>query len=168
MLNPDAIARGLETVAAWCGRAFPWLMLPLAGLTFGVVALRYGFDFGRIALQEAIVYLHAFILMPCMSYTLLKNGHVRVDVFYRKTSRRTRALIDLVGTVLFLMPTCLVLLITSRSYVTQSWLLLESSPEAGGLPLVFVLKTLIPVTATLLLIQGTADVIRNAASLRND
>ncbi len=166
MLNPRGIARGLAAVAAWSGRVLPWLLLPLAALTFGIVVLRYGFDFGRIALQESVVYLHAFILMLCMGYTLRENEHVRVDVFYARMSRRQRALVDLAGGALLLAPTCLTLLITSWSYVAQSWLLLEGSPEAGGLPLVFVLKTLIPAMAAALLIQGVADMIRDLAVLR--
>ena len=167
MLNPRGIARGLEAVAAWSGHLVPWLILPLAVLAFSIVVLRYGFDFGRIALQETVVYLHAFVLMMCMGYTLRENEHVRVDIFYRKMSRKKRALVDLAGAVLLLIPTCLTILVTSWSYVVQSWSLLESSPEAGGLPLVFVLKTLIPLMAVMLLTQGAADIIRNFTVIRD-
>ncbi len=153
-------------LAVWCGRVFPWLILPLAVLTFGSVVMRYGFDFGRIALQEASTYLHSFILMLCMSYTLHRNGHVRVDIFYNKMSRRKRAAVDLAGAVLFLVPVSLTVLVSSWGYVAQSWLSLEGSHEAGGLPLVFLLKTLIPLMAALLLVQGVADIIRNAKVVR--
>lgn len=166
MLNPDAVVRRLEAVSVWCGRVFPWLILPLAALTFGSVVMRYGFDFGRIALQEVGTYLHSFILMLCMSYTLHGNGHVRVDIFYTKMSRRKRAAVDLAGTLLFLVPVSLTILVSSWGYVAQSWLSLEGSPEAGGLPLVFVLKSLIPLMAGLLLVQAVADVIRHVKAFR--
>ncbi len=168
MLNPRRIARRLEAVAVRAGRVLPWLMLPLAGLTFSVVVLRYGFDFGRIALQESITYLHALILTLCMGYTLRENGHVRVDIFYSRMSRRRRAVVDLIGSLLFLTPICLTILVTGWDYAARSWLLLEGSPEAGGLPLVFALKTLIPLMAALLLIQGVADIIRNVGLIRGD
>lgn len=166
MLNPDALVRRLEAVSIWCGRVFPWLVLPLAGLTFGSVVLRYGFDFGRVALQEVGTYLHAFLLMLCMSYTLYSNRHVRVDVFYNKMSRRTRAAVDLAGALLLLTPMCLTLLVSSWGYVMQSWASLEGSHEAGGLPLVFLLKTLIPLMAALLLVQAAAGVIRSFRVVR--
>ena len=168
MLNPHRLVRALETITIWSGRALPWLMLPLVVLTFSVVLLRYGFDFGRIAMQEGITYLHAFIVMLCMAYTLRKNEHVRVDIFYRGMSRKLRALVDIIGGLLFLTPVCLTILIVSWGYVTQSWSLLEGSSEAGGLPLVFILKTLIPLMALLLLIQGVADMIRNIALIKNE
>ncbi len=167
MLNSNAVVRRLEMVAVWCGRVFPWLILPLAALTFGSVVMRYGFDFGRIALQEVGTYLHSFTLMLCMSYTLRGNWHVRVDIFYNKMSRRTRATVDLAGAVLFLVPVSLTVLVSSWGYVAQSWVALEGSPEAGGLPLVFLLKTLIPLMAVLLLIQAAAEIIRNFNVVRN-
>lgn len=160
------LAGVFETVATLAGRLVPWLMVPLAALVFAVVVLRYGFDFGRIALQEGATYLHALILMLGMGYTLREKGHVRVDIFYSRMSRRRRAMVDLAGDLLLLVPTCLVIFIVSTGYVARSWRVLEGSTEAGGLPLVFVLKTLIPVMAVLLLIQGVADAIRNVGVLR--
>ncbi len=168
MLNPRAIAHRLETIAVHTGRVLPWLLLPLVVLTFSVVVLRYGFDFGRIALQEGVTYLHALVLMSCMAYTLRENEHVRVDIFYSKMSRRRRAIVDLAGGLLLLLPICLTILVTSWGYVAQSWRLLEGSPEAGGLPLVFALKTLIPLMAVLLMIQGIADIIRNVGVIKGD
>ena len=167
-LNSHHIAYVMETVSIQVGRILIWLMLPLAMLTFSVVFLRYGFDFGRIALQEGITYLHAFILMLCMGYTFHENQHVRVDIFYNKMSNKKRALVNLVGNLLFLAPMCLTILITSWNYVVQSWLILEGSPESGGLPLVFILKTLIPLMAVSLLMQGIANTIRNIDTIKGN
>ena len=166
MLNLDRTARCLESISVYIGRVLPWLLLPMAILTFGVVILRYGFDFGFIALQESITYLHAFVLMLCMGYTFYKDGHVRVDIFYSRLSDKKRALVDLTGNLLFLMPMCLVIFFGSQSYVAQSWRVLEASYEAGGLPLVFILKTLIPMMALLLLVQAIASFIRNVIIIR--
>lgn len=165
MLSLSGVRR-LDAVAAWCGRVFPWLIPALAALTFGDVVLRYGFDFGRIALQEGETYLHAFVLMLCMSYTLHRNEHVRVDIFYAKMTRRRRAVVNLAGALLFLAPMCVTILVSSWNYVAQSWSLLEGSSEAGGLPLVFLLKTMIPAMAVLLLIQAAAEIARNLGVIR--
>lgn len=166
MLSLEKIARCLEVIAVYTGRTLPWLMLPMVVLTFGVVVLRYGFDFGLIALQESVVYLHALVLMLCMAYTLYRDEHVRVDIFYARMSGKKRTLVNLFGNLLFLVPMCLVILIGSWGYVAQSWRVLEGSPEAGGLPLVFVLKTLIPLMALLLLLQATANIIRTVIAAR--
>ena len=168
MLNPAVIARRLEVLAIWSGRLLPWLMVPLIALTFGIVVLRYGFDFGSIAVQEGVTYLHALIMMLCMGYTLSKNEHVRVDILYHNMSRRQRAWVDFLGGLLFLMPTSLTILIVSWNYAAQSWVLLEGSPESGGLPLVFILKTLIPLMALLVLAQGIADVLRNYTVIKGE
>ena len=167
MLNLSRIGAQLENVAIGSGRLISWLLLPLVALTFAVVILRYGFNIGSIALQEGITYLHAFIIMLCMGYTLHAKEHVRVDIFYRGLSERRKALVDLVGGVTLLLPTCVTILTTSWSYAVNAWLLLEGSPEAGGLPLVFILKTLIPLLAILLLIQGAADIIRDFNRVTN-
>ena len=166
MLTPEKIASRLDLVAVYTGRTLPWLLLPMTLLTFAVVVLRYGFDFGLIALQESIVYLHAFMLMLCMGYTLRENEHVRIDIFYGRMSGKKRTLVNLVGNLLFLIPVCVTILIGSQGYVAQSWRTLEGSFEAGGLPLVFLLKTLIPGMAFLLLIQAAANLIRDLIAIR--
>ena len=166
MLTWEKVASWLDVVAVYTGRTLPWLLLPMAVLTFGVVVLRYGFDLGSIAMQESVMYLHALLLMLGMGYTLHENEHVRVDIFYNAMSDKRRALVNLVGNLLFLMPTCVVILFSSRSYVAQSWQTLEASSEAGGLPLVFLLKTLIPGMALLLLVQAAANSMRDIIAIR--
>lgn len=129
--------------------------------TFGVVVMRYGLDLGTQAVQETVIYLHAAVFMLGFAYTLKAGGHVRVDIFYQKLGIKRQALINLVGTLFLLFPMCGFILYSSIDYVAFSWRLNEGSPEPGGLPFVYLMKTLIPVSAVLLLLQGLAELLRN-------
>ncbi len=142
------------------GRWIAWAGLAMVLVTFLVVVLRYLFDLGWIAMQESATYLHGALFMLGAAYTLRHQGHVRVDVLYRRFTPRTQAWVDLCGTLLLLFPLCGFILYISWDYVSDSWALWEGSREAGGLPLVWLLKGLIPVMALLLLIQGVATVLR--------
>lgn len=143
------------------GRTVSWLTLFMVLVTLLIVILRKGFGIGSIALQESVLYAHAAVIMIGIAYTWRADEHVRVDVFYGRLSARHRALIDLSGMLLLLLPLCIFLCLISIDYVLSSWGWtprgwtgqLEGSPEAGGLPLVFALKTLLPVMALLLLVQ---------------
>ncbi len=139
-----------------------WLLPLMICLAFAIVVLRYGFNYGRVDMQEGVVYLHVFILCLCMGYTMCLGGHVRVDVFYSKMRAKTKTRINLIGDILLLLPTCATIIFYSSDYVATSWHLLERSQEAAGLPLIFVLKTLIPVMAGLLFWQGMIGVMRQA------
>jgi TRAP-type mannitol/chloroaromatic compound transport system permease small subunit len=134
-------------------------------VTFLVVVLRYAFDIGSIALQESVTYMHATLFMLGAAYTLQQQGHVRVDIFYQRFSRRGRAWVDLLGTLVLLVPICLFVLVSSWGYVTESWAVHEGSREAGGLPYVYVLKTLLIVMPILVLIQGLVWLLRNGLFL---
>lgn len=138
---------------------------PLLGFmlvaTFAVVVLRYGFSASTQAIQEFVVYLHATVFMLGFAYTLKAGGHVRVDILYQKLSAKRQALVNLFGTLVLLLPMCGFILYSSYEYVAFSWQLKEGSPEPGGLPYVYLLKTLIPISALLLLIQGVAEALRN-------
>lgn len=136
------------------GRFAAWLVLAMVFITFLVVVLRYGFNFGRISLQESTTYLHAFVFMLAGAYTLKHNEHVRVDIFYQGMSTTNKAKVDLFGTLFLLLPFAGFVLWVSFEYVLNSWKLLEGSREAGGLPLVYILKTLIPLMAILLFLQA--------------
>lgn len=157
--------RLLESLSEMVGRAVAWLTVFMVAVTFAVVLLRYAFDLGWIAMQESITYMHAAVFMLGAAYTFKRKGHVRVDVFYRHFGPRGRALVDIVGGLLLLLPVTAFIIWSSWDYVADSWNVLEGSREAGGLPLVFVLKTLIPVMFLMLLAQGSADIVRNALLL---
>lgn len=156
----QAFIQRLEQISEQTGRGIAWLSLLMVIVTFVVVVLRYLFDLGWIALQESITYLHAFVFMFGAAYTLKHEGHVRVDIFYRKMTPRQQARVDFFGCLLLLIPVCLFIAISSWGYVLTSWSLMEGSQEAGGLPLVYVLKTSMLIMPVLLLIQGLAQLLR--------
>jgi TRAP-type mannitol/chloroaromatic compound transport system permease small subunit len=142
-----------------------WLVLAVVLLQFSLVVARYLFGLGSIWLTETVIYAHAGVFMLGAAWTLRAGGHVRVDVFYADASARTKAIIDLAGALVLLLPFMLVLAWLSVPYAARSWAILEYSQESSGLPLVFVLKTLIPVFALLMALQGVAQAIRAAAAL---
>lgn len=153
--------RALEALTEWVGRLVSWLSLLMVLVTFTVVVLRYAFDLGWIALQESVTYLHAVLFMAGSAYTLRHQGHVRVDIFYRRFSERARAWVDLFGGLFLLLPVCLFIFYESWDYVIQSWDLREGSPEAGGIPGIYLLKTMMPLMAGLLVVQGVASLLRS-------
>ncbi len=155
----------IDRINTAIGRAVAWLALAIVVGQFALVVARYVFDFGSIWLTEAVIYAHATLFMLAAAWTLRAGGHVRVDIFYANAAPRTKALIDFLGALLLLLPFMLVLLLFSVPYVARSWAILERSQEVGGLPLVFVLKTLIPLFALLLGLQGIAQAIRAALLL---
>ncbi len=155
----------LDRVNGWIGRGISWLSLAMVLVTFVVVVLRYAFDAGSIALQESVTYLHSVLFMVGVAYTLHLNGHVRVDIFYQRFSRRGRAWVDLLGTLVLLIPVCLFILTSSWHYVTESWSIHEASREAGGIPGVYLLKTLLVIMPVLLMAQGVVWVLRNGLFL---
>jgi len=154
----------LRNAIALFGKSVAWLTVVMVLLAFAIVVLRYGFNLGWIWLQESVTYLHVTVFTVVTAWALQQDGHVRVDIFYTKMSEKKRALVDLVGTLIFLIPFCIFILVTALPYVSNSWKLLEASREAGGLPMVFLLKTLILVMPILLLGQAfinSADAIKN-------
>ena len=156
--------KALSTIEAfidWTGRTVSWLSLALVLVTFTVVVLRYVFDSGSIALQETSSYLHATIFLVGMAYTLQQDAHVRVDIFYTNFSPQTKAWVDLCGALFLLLPFMLFITWISWSYIATSWSVFEGSREAGGLPGVFILKSLILVMTTLLSLQALTQVARN-------
>lgn len=161
------LGQRLEAFALVTGHAVAWLTLAMTVLMVLVVALRYGFGIGEIALQESVMYLHGALFMLGAAYTLARDEHVRVDIFYQHFSPRRRALVDLVGTLLLLVPVCMLILVTSWGYVLDSWHSLEGSADAGGLPFRYLLKTLLLIMPVLLLLQGVAEATRAALRLRS-
>lgn len=147
------------------GHTFAWLSLTLVLLTAFVVFDRYGLDSGSIALQETLVYNHAILFMMGMAYTLQQGGHVRVDVFYSRMSPNRQAWVDLLGNLFLALPTMLFVLWVSWDYVAASWEILEGSAEAGGLPFLYLLKSVIPVMGGLMTLQILADATESALKL---
>ena len=116
-------------------------------------------------MQEAVMYMHGIVFMLGIPYTLKHRDHVRVDIIHQKLSTKGKAYIDTFGTLVLLFPVSIFLFLSSLDYVAFSWSVNESSAMPGGLPGVFIIKTLIPVMAILLFLQGIADLLRNVIIL---
>lgn len=159
------LATGLDAINEYIGRGVAWLSLIMVLVTFLVVVLRYAFDLGWIAMQESVTYMHATLFMLGAAYTLRQNGHVRVDIFYQGFSDRGRAWVDLLGTLLLLIPVCGFIFASGWGYVVESWSINEASREAGGLPAVWLLKSLILLMPALVMLQGLVWVLRNGLFL---
>lgn len=154
------IGSWIDTFTRSCGNAVAWLGLALALVVCTLVVARYLFQTNAPAMQEAALYLHATLFMLGSAFALQGNDHVRVDILYRRLSPRAQAWIDCVGTLVFLIPVCALLLVLSWDYVAASWAVRETSSDPGGLPWVYVLKTLLLIMPVTLLLQGLAEVIK--------
>lgn len=164
----QAAVRYIDAITNYSGRALAWLSLGMAILTALIVVLRYGFNLGSITSQEAVIYMHGCLFMLGAAYTLKTDGHVRVDIFYQNFNTRTRAWINSLGGIVFMLPLCVFIFGISWNYVIESWTIREISPEPGGIPAVFLLKSLLPLMAFNLLLQGIAEILRNALILVED
>jgi TRAP-type mannitol/chloroaromatic compound transport system permease small subunit len=163
----DKIQSLINNINEWIGRSVAWFIMAMVAITFFNVVMRYGFNFGLIAIQESIIYFHSVVFMLAIAYTYKHNEHVRVDIFYSKYSDTQKAWTDLIGTLLLLFPFCIYLIFSSWEYASNSWKLLEGSREAGGLPLVFILKTLVPLMPILLLLQGISCICNSITTIRS-
>ena len=169
---PNTCLRTLQYLVAFIdkwtlrtGHAAAWLLVLMVAIQSLIVILRYGFEIGSIALQESVTYLHAACFMLGIAYTVKINGHVRVDIFYRQFSLQKKAAVNLFGAVVFLLPLCVFIFFTSFEYVLQAWQFKEHSSDTGGLPIVYLLKTLIPLLATGLLLQSISEIGKSILTL---
>ncbi len=154
----QALGAKLRRFSELTGAAIAWLTLPMVAGTFLIALLRYAFSLNWIWMQELVVWMHAVVFMLAAAYTLNRDEHVRVDIFYRQFSDRRKALVNLIGCIVFLLPLSGVLIYMSLDYVVTSWSITEGSREAGGLPFPFVplLKSAIPIAFILVALQGIA------------
>ncbi|MAG67740.1 MAG: permease [Pseudomonadales bacterium] len=159
------LARHIDRGTSLLGRAVAWLTLLMVLLTCAVVLLRYGFSIGATATQETILYAHSLVFLGAAAWALQRDAHVRVDIFYRRMGNRGKALIDLLGCLLFLLPMCLFLAWNCWDYVAMSWQRQERSADAGGLPWVYVHKSFILLLVASLLLQAVAQLLKTLAVL---
>lgn len=159
MASLARIAGLIDALNERVGRTLSWLTLLMVLVQFVVVLQRYVFGIGSIWAQESIVYMHGTMFMLVAGYTLLHNAHVRVDVFYRTAAPRTKARIDLLGTLFLLWPLCYLILHVSLPYVAASWGSFEGSRETSGIQGVYLLKSVIILFVVLLALQGLSTVI---------
>jgi TRAP-type mannitol/chloroaromatic compound transport system permease small subunit len=164
----ERAADALDWVNRSVGLGVRWLALAMVLLQFSIVILRYVFGYSSIFLNEGVLYLHATIFMLGAGYTLLVEGHVRVDIFYARLGVRGKALVDVFGHLALLLPGVLILLIYSWPTVRRAWEIHEGAISVGGIPASFLLKSLIPAFCVLLLVQGLAVFLRDLLRLKGD
>jgi TRAP-type mannitol/chloroaromatic compound transport system permease small subunit len=150
------LVRGISGLNRILGAIFSVFSLAIVLAAFAVVVLRYGFRTGSLPLQDLYVWLNGAMFMGIAGYALLRDAHVRVDIFYREAPIRRRAIIDLLGVVLFIAPFLFVLSYYAWPYVMRSWAIREGSPNFGGLPGFYVLKSFLLVFVALVGLQALA------------
>jgi len=157
-----ALARWIDGLNDLAGRTISWLTAVMVMVTTADVTMRYVFNTSFVFVQELEWHLFAVLFLCAAGYTHLKDGHVRVDIFYARLSPRRQALVNFVFALLFLFPACFLLIKTSLPFIARSWAVLEGSPDPGGLPARYLLKAAIPVGFFLLGLQGLSETIKNA------
>lgn len=162
----SALMRFIDNLNNVIGKTVAWLAVIMVLTQFAVVVMRYVFGVGSIMFQESVVYMHSILFLIGAGYTLLHNGHVRVDVFYREASIRKKAVIDIFGVVFLLLPVCILIGDSSWKYVYQSWSILEGSRETSGIHAVYLLKSTILAFCVLLGLQGIAMALRSFLILK--
>ncbi|WP_420582716.1 TRAP transporter small permease subunit [Reichenbachiella sp.] len=163
----NRFAKNINQFTEKTGRLVSWLSLLLVILIGLDVVLRYALNWSSSANQELEWHLFATLFLLGSAYALKHDKHVRVDVFYSRFSETKKAWVNLIGTIIFLIPFCLVVIQTSIPFVIDAWKIAESSPEPGGLPHRFIIKSTIPIGASLLLIQAISEVLTALSYLLN-
>ncbi|MEZ5840450.1 MAG: TRAP transporter small permease subunit [Hyphomicrobiales bacterium] len=163
-----AFAEFVDSLNERTGRFVSWFTLAVVLIQFTVVLMRYVFGVGSIWAQESILYLHSMLFMLAAAYTLRHDGHVRVDIFYREARPRAKALVNLFGALVFILPVCLLILKVATPYVLQSWSIFEGSKETSGIPGIFVLKTAILIFAVQMALQGLSMAAHSLLALGGD
>ena len=155
----------LDRLAEYLGRVAAVFAPLMVAVTCYVVLMRYVFNSGSVASQELVTYANAVLFTLGAGYTLKHNGHVRVDIFYGHAGPRTQALVNLLGTLFLLLPVGVFILWACWNYVASAWAIREGSPDTGGLPWIYLLKSLMLVLAATLLVQGLAEALRSVLQL---
>ncbi len=165
---PEKPRNLFDRISGVTGKLTAWLTLLMVLVTTIIVIMRYAFDAGLIWLQESVIWMHAAVFMLGAAYTLLHEDHVRVDIFYRAMPRRRRAVVDLIGVVVFLLPLCGFLAYQAYDFAAVSWSIQESSREPGGLPfpMIPILKSIVVVMPIAVALQGVSLMLRALAVLR--
>jgi TRAP-type mannitol/chloroaromatic compound transport system permease small subunit len=148
------LSRWIDGLNEWVGRGVSWVTLSLVLVVFIDVVMRYLFNTSFVFTQELEWHLFGFIFLIGAGYTLLHDGHVRVDIIYQRLGFKGRAWINLLGVLFFLIPGCIMVITTSWKFTLNSFSILEGSPDPGGIPFRFIIKGCIPVGFTFLLLQG--------------
>ena len=154
----EKLSSYLDQFSEITGKICSWFVAIMVLVTCLVVVMRYGLDMGSVLLQDVVLYLHGGLFLLGAAFALKRGAHVRVDIFYRSFSESRKALVDLIGNIIFLQPVCWVILLYSWGYVEFSWRIMEVSAEPDGLPFVYIQKSLLIAVATLLALQSLSEI----------
>ncbi len=157
----------LDSINRNVGLTIRWFALVMVLVQFSIVMIRYLFGISYIFLGESVLYMHGALFMIGAGYTMLVDGHVRVDIFYASYSVRKKALINLLGHIFFLLPMCILIVIMSWRFVFNSWSIMEGALSVGGIPALYLLKTIIPLFCGLLIVQAIAAIARESMIVFN-
>jgi len=154
-------ANGIDKINEYVGRFVSWITALLVLVVFSDVVMRYVFQISFVFTQELEWHLFGFIFLIGAGYTLLHDGHVRVDIIYQKLGSKAQAWINFIGCIFFLFPGCFLVVFTSLGFVENSFAIFEGSPDPGGIPLRFILKSMIPLGFILVWLQGLSLFIKS-------
>ena len=160
--------RTVHHINDWVGRQVSWLTLALVLLVCWDVAMRYLFQQTSVWFMELEWHLYAALFLLGAGYTLMRDRHVRVDLFYSEFTPKDKALVNFLGAIIFLIPWSLLLLVVSYQYAWVSWLIQEGSPDPGGLPARYVIKFCITLGAFLLFLQALAEAVKHGLLWRGN
>lgn len=161
-----SIVRAISAVNRLLGNVFAWLSLLMVLICFTVVVQRYALGFTVLWMQDLYVWLNGAMFTAVAGFALLRDDHVRVDIFYRPAKIRTKAIIDLIGVIIFLIPFCWVVYAYTWNYVARSWRIGEASANVGGMPGLYILKSFLLVFVAVIFLQGIAMALRSILVLR--
>jgi TRAP-type mannitol/chloroaromatic compound transport system permease small subunit len=163
-----AISRVIDRINDRVGRGVRLLSLLLVLVTAFDVVMRYAFRTSFVFVQELEWHIFAFLFLLAAGYAHLRRDHVRVDLVYARLPARRRATVDVLGSLVFLFPTCFLLVTTAIPFVQASFGVREGSPDPGGLPARYLLKAAIPAGFLLLGLQGVSELIKDVLALREE
>ena len=156
---------GIATLICWInwliGQVFSWLALGIVLVCFTVVVQRYVFAVSYVWMQDLYIWLSGAMFTAVAGFALMRDDHVRVDIFYRPATARKRAVVDLIGSLLFLLPFTAIVYVYSMPFVQRAWSYTEGSANVGGMPGLYILKSFIIAFAALLALQGIAMICRS-------
>jgi len=161
------VVRMISGLNAIVGNIFSWLSLGIVIICFTVVVQRYVFATSYVWMQDLYIWLNGAMFTAVSGFALMRGDHVRVDIFYRPASVRKKAMVDLIGSILFLLPFCAVVYSYSMPFVKRAWSYTEGSANVGGMPGLYILKSFIIVFVVLLALQGIAMIARSILVLTN-
>lgn len=157
----EKIVRIIDGLSDKIGYLVGWLTTIMVLVVFYDTFMRYVFNKGNLALQELEWHLFAVIFLIGAAYTLKQGGHVRVDIIYLKLSDKAKAWIDLLGIFVFLIPFSIMVILSTKGFIVNSWNVREVSPDPGGLPARYILKAMIPLGFSLLIVQGFSEACKS-------